>query len=120
MTYRTLHGDTQATFPSGMVRDTADGKARFDLLLAEGVPYAHQFLTRCADLMARGAVHYGDRNWEQADSAAELGRMRSSAIRHLMQWACGDTDEDHAAATVVNLLFHEMTVWKINAEEAQR
>lgn len=101
-------------FASGMVRDTDAGKARFDLLLPEGVPYRSQFLTRVADLFTRGAVKYDARNWEQADSPAELERMKASAMRHLMQWAAGDADEDHAAAVVFNLLAYETTRWKID------
>lgn len=107
----------RAEFASGMVRDTQDGKARFDLLLAAGVPYEAQFLTRCAELMARGADKYADRNWEQANSAEELGRMMASALRHVMQWAAGDRSEDHAAAAVFNLMAYEMTLWKMEQEE---
>jgi len=103
----------RAEFASGMVRDTDKGKARFDLLVADGVPYKHQFLTRCAELMMRGAEKYSDRNWEKANSAEEVARMKSSAFRHFMQWFCGETDEDHAAAVIFNILAAETTEWKI-------
>src|SRR5690606_3583618 len=96
-----------------MVRDTDKGKARFDLLIAEGVPYKHQFLTRCAELMMRGAEKYNDRNWEKANSPEEVTRMKSSAFRHFMQWFCGETDEDHAAAAIFNILAAETTEWKV-------
>jgi hypothetical protein len=98
-----------------MVRDLQDGKARFDLLVPEvGMPYDSQFLTRCAMLMTRGAEKYGFRNWEKADSPEELARFRASALRHLMQYLMGETDEDHAAAVVFNLLAAETTKWKIH------
>lgn len=104
----------RARFDSGMVRDIETGKARFDLLVADGVPYEHQFLTRCALLMARGAEKYDARNWERADSEVELDRAKSSAFRHLMQWLAGDADEDHAAAVVFNLLAAETIAWKLS------
>lgn len=99
-------------FESGMQRDTQEGKARFDLLFPLNVPYEAQFMTRCAELLARGAEKYESRNWEQAEGEAELERFKASAFRHLMQWVAGDTDEDHAAAVVFNLLGYETTKWK--------
>lgn len=112
-TFVTKDSGERAVFDSGMQRDTEDGKARFDLLVAEDVPYEAQLLTRCAELMARGAVKYGDRNWEKANSPEELARMKSSAFRHFMQWFCGETDEDHAAAVFFNIDAYESTKWKI-------
>lgn len=111
--YITKDSGTRASYDSGMVRDTQDGKPRFDLLIPEGVPFEAQFLTRCADLMTRGAVKYGARNFECADSAEELERFKASAIRHLMQWASGGTDEDHQAAVFFNLMAYETTKWKM-------
>src|SRR5690606_9127477 len=62
---------------------------------------------------------YNDRNWEKANSAEEVTRMKSSAFRHFMQWFCGETDEDHAAAVIFNILAAETTEWKIkNASSA--
>ena len=103
----------RAVFDSGMQRDTEEGKPRFDLLIPEGIPFSEQFLTRVALLLARGAAKYEDRNWEKADSLAELARMKSSAFRHFMQWLTGEKDEDHAAAVVFNLLAHETIESKI-------
>lgn len=116
MTWGTKDSGERAEFASGMVRDTDAGKARFDLLVPLGVPYAEQLLTRCAELMARGAVKYGDRNWEKADSVDELGRMKASAARHFHQWLMGEADEDHAAATVFNLLAAEAVAWKLRGQ----
>jgi hypothetical protein len=114
--YTTKDSGQRAEYASGMVRDTQEGKARFDLIMADGVPYDAQFLTRIAALMTRGIGKYGERNWEKADSLEELQRFRGSALRHLMQWYCGDSDEDHASAAVVNILFHEMTEFKMRRQ----
>lgn len=99
-------------YASGMRRDTQDGKARHDLLYAEGVPYKGQFLTRVAELLDRGAEKYGARNWEKATGDDEMARFKASAARHLAQWMAGDIDEDHAAAVVFNLMAYETTKWK--------
>jgi len=103
-----------------MVRDTQEGKARFDLLFAEHVPYKFQFLTRVAELLERGARKYGSRNWERAESEEEMERFKASAMRHLAQWVSGETDEDHAAAVVANLLFAETTEFKRGRAAATR
>ena len=86
MEYRTKDSGVRQEFDSGMVRDTQEGKARWDLLFPVGVPYSEQMLTRAANLMERGMAKYGERNWEKANSQAELDRAKSSATRHLMQW----------------------------------
>lgn len=112
----TKDSGVRAAYASGMVRDSQDGKAFFDLLLAEGIPYEEQFLTRVAELMTRGVVKYGSRNWERANSVEEMNRFRGSALRHLVQWYCGAADEDHASAVVFNLLAAEMTQYKINRD----
>jgi hypothetical protein len=100
-------------YDSGMVRDTQEGKARFDLLVPRGVPYQDQFLTRVALLLARGADKYTERNWEQAAGDDELNRFQSAAFRHFFQWLAGERDEDHAAAVVFNLLGYESIKWKL-------
>lgn len=105
----TKDSGVRAEYDSGMVRDTQEAKARFELLLPLGVPYADQFLVRVAELMARGAEKYESRNWEKATGDEEMERFKSSALRHLFQWAAGETDEDHAAAVVFNLLGYETT-----------
>jgi Domain of unknown function (DUF5664) len=105
-------------FGTGMVRDTQDGKARFDLLLPEGVPFSAQFLTRCAQHLANGARKYSARNWEQAHTQAELDRAKSSAFRHFMQWYSGEMDEDHAAAVFFGLLSAEYIKHRM-AQEAE-
>lgn len=86
----------RAKFKSGMVRDVQDDKPRYDLI-------DKAMLKRWAELMARGAEKYGERNWEKADSQEELNRFHASANRHMEQWLLGETDEDHAAATLYNI-----------------
>lgn len=103
-------------FETGMVRDTQDGKARFDLLFPVELPYSEQLLTRFADLMARGAVKYAERNWEQARTPEELARYKASALRHLIQWLTGEVDEDHAAAVMFNLMGAEYVKSRMHAE----
>jgi hypothetical protein len=107
-------------FASGMRRDVADDKPNFSLCLAEGVPFEDQLLTRWAALMQRGAVKYGDRNWELASSKEELERFKSSALRHMMQWATGaNPEEDHAAAVLFNLAAYEVTRLKLEVSTAE-
>lgn len=104
-------------YDSGMVRDTQEGKPRFDLLLVSGVPFESQFLTRLAALLERGATKYGERNWQKANSPEELERFVASGMRHMVQWATGELDEDHAAAVAFNLMAAEYVKWKLQNED---
>lgn len=111
--YETKDSGERAQYDSGMVRDSEEGKARFDLIFPLGVPYSEQMMTRFAELMARGAIKYDARNWELAKGEEELARYRSSALRHLIQWATGETDEDHAAAVMFNVMAGETVRFKM-------
>jgi hypothetical protein len=91
---------------SGMRRDIQDDKPRYDLC------YIPMF-TRWAMLMNRGAVKYGERNWEKANSVEELERFKASAFRHLIQWFNGEEEEDHAAAVLFNISGAEMVKEKL-------
>lgn len=93
--YSTKDSGERAQFDSGMVRDTQTGKPRYDL-----IPLAP--LKRVAELYARGAEKYGERNWEQANSDEELSRFTASLLRHAYQAIEGQEDEDHFAAVVFN------------------
>lgn len=84
-------------YASGMVRDLQDGK--IDYLLALDGP----MFKRYAEHLTKGAEKYGKRNWQLAKSDEEYQRFRSSALRHMVQWLAGDTDEDHAAAVQFNI-----------------
>ncbi len=117
MPYITRDSGARAEFGSGMVRDTNDGKPRFDLITPAFLPFEQQMLTRWASLMARGAEKYDARNWEKAKGTEELARFRDSAFRHFMQWFCGtyaDQDaEDHAAAVMFNIQGAEYVDWHL-------
>ena len=114
--YVTKDSGEREQYASGMVRDVETGKPRYDLLLPEGIPFNEQLLTRFAALLARGAEKYTERNWERASGQEEMDRFKASAIRHLMQWASGETDEDHAAAVMFNLMGYETTKYKLDRE----
>lgn len=101
--FATQSSGTKDEFEGGGVRDAEAGKPRFDLLRPLNVPYQDQLLTRWAALMARGAEHYGDRNWERMGDQKAMDRFRSSAARHFEQWYNREVDEDHAAATLFNI-----------------
>lgn len=81
-------------FNTGSVRDTRDGKGRFDLITPIG-------LKRLAVHYENGARKYGDRNWEKGQP---VSRYLDSAIRHLYAYLAGARDEDHLAAVAWNAL----------------
>jgi hypothetical protein len=103
----------RAEYASGMVRDADAGKPRYDL-----IPLP--MLERLAGLYARGAVKYGDRNWENADSAEEMERFQASAFRHFIQLLMGERDEDHASAVVFNVFAMETLREKLSASKATK
>ena len=86
----------RAQLAGGMVRDTNDGKPRYDL-----IPLLP--LRRLAELYARGAQKYEARNWEKACDNEALDRFKESALRHMMQALEGDRTEDHLSAVVFNV-----------------
>lgn len=108
MAFETKDSGARVDMANGMVRDTSDGKVDHTLLL-DG-PLLH----RWAELLTRGAVKYGKRNWCKAlesnpgDTREETrARFRESAMRHFFQWLEGDRSEDHAAAVLFNLNGYE-------------
>ena len=101
-------------FSTGMLRDTARDKIRFDLITPPGIPFDEQMLTRWAALMTRGAEKYGAHNWLKAETQEELDRFRESLCRHFFQYIMGVEDgEDHAAAILFNVSGIEMVKWKL-------
>ena len=84
-------------FESGMVRDTADDKIDYTLVL-DGPMFE-----RWAVHLTKGAKKYAKRNWMKASGEAELARFKESALRHFISYLRGDTDEDHAAGTIFNI-----------------
>lgn len=96
---------TRQNFQTGSVRDTNEGKPRFDLISLLGS-------YRLANHYANGAKKYGDRNWEKGQP---LSRYIESAERHLFKVKMGFIDEDHEAAAVWNLLAFMHTKMMIKA-----
>ena len=83
--------------PSGVRRDTDDGKVNVALV------YDGPMLLRWAWLLTKGVTARGKRNWMQAYAQEDFDRFRESAARHFQQWMDGQTDEDHAAAVIFNI-----------------
>lgn len=81
-------------FNTGSVRDTREGKGRYDLITPFG-------LAEVAVVYEKGADKYSERNWEKGQP---LGRYLDSAKRHIDQVLMGKTDENHAAHAAWNLL----------------
>lgn len=104
-------------FASGMVRDISSNKPAFNYILPKDIPFTDQMLTRVAEHLRKGAIKYSPRNWERADSHEEAERARESALRHMIQWLTGEDDEDHAAATIINVIFAETMSFKANRKE---
>jgi len=91
-------------FESGAVRDTQDGKPRYDLIPPKG-------LKRVAELYGRGAEKYDDHNWRKGMPSS---RYMASLLRHVEQYRSGDRDEDHISAVIFNalaLIEFEGTEW---------
>lgn len=84
-------------FASGMVRDVADDKTDFSLVL-DGPMF-----DRWAEHLTAGARKYSKRNWMLAEGQSEYDRFKESALRHFLQWYRGEVDEDHAAAVIFNI-----------------
>lgn len=82
------------TFASGAERDIQEGKGRCDLLPACAI-------LRLAKHYEAGAEKYSDRNWEKG---IPVHSFIDSAIRHLMNYLDGQTDEDHLCAAAWNLM----------------
>lgn len=84
-------------FETGAVRDTG-GKGRMDLL-----PMCA--LLRISKHMEDALTHYPERNWEKG---LPMHSMLDSALRHLIKYMDGQTDEDHLCSATTNLL---MAMW---------
>lgn len=92
-------------FSTGSVRDTREGKGRYDL-----IPF--EMLERLARHYELGANKYGDNNWTKGQP---LSRYFDSASRHMLSWKKGLRDEDHITAAIWNLtaiLHHEVNFHK--------
>ena len=92
----------RAEFAGGMVRDTSEGKVRYNRCL-EGPMFR-----RWAEHLDKGAVKYSDvapgvANWTLASSEGELQRFKESALGHMIDWLNGETEEDHCGAIFFNV-----------------
>lgn len=94
-------------FSTGSVRDSRDGKGRFDLIPT--LP-----LRRLAQHYEAGAKKYGDNNWQKGQ---DLARYVDSLLRHVNCLVAGEPTEDHAVAAVWNLFAY---IWTLNEIEHGR
>lgn len=85
---------------TGSVRDTQQGKPRFDLVPASTI-------TKLAMHYAEGSTKYGDRNWEKGQP---ITRYMASAERHLQYFKMGLNDEPHLIACIWNLVAIDWTL----------
>ncbi len=92
--YVTKDSGKREEMATGSVRDSREGKGRFELIS----PFA---LARIAGVYERGAAKYASRNWEKGQP---YSRFLDSALRHMNRFAMGWTDEDHVAQAAWNLL----------------
>lgn len=81
-------------FATGSVRDTSEGKGRFDLL-----PWYS--ILKVAQHFEDGAKKYAADNWRKGQP---LSRYMDSAMRHLGKFAMGFEDEPHLTAAIWNLM----------------
>ena len=81
-------------FESGAVRDIHEGKGRMDLLPASS-------MIRLSKHFENGAKKYDQRNWE---IGIPVHSFIDSALRHLMNYLEGKTDEDHLCAATWNCM----------------
>lgn len=110
MKYETKDSGQRIKYKSGFNRDVQEGKPRYDLI-------PPHLLKRLAELYARGAVKYGENNYQKANSPEEYQRFVASAFRHFEQWRAGEQDEDHAMGTIWNILAFEWHNEKNNVQK---
>lgn len=109
--FETKDSGKRQEFSTGMKRDVQIDKPRYDLIGS-----GWNLIKRWAELMGRGAIKYGELNFEKAATDEELKRFKSSALRHMIQYFNGETDEDHAAAVCFNLAGAEMVKMKLRSQ----
>ena len=89
------------TFEWWAKREDKQDKPRYDLIPLD-------CLKRLAELYARWAKIYWDRNWEEwYKDEKYIEWMKASAFRHFIQWMNGETDEDHPMAVIWNIFWYE-------------
>lgn len=86
--------DRHRRWKTGAIRDSSTGKIRPDLIS----PY---MLKSLGQVLADGAKHYGERNWEKGIPQEVL---KESAARHYVSWMNSEEDEDHASKLIFNVM----------------
>ena len=92
-------------FGTGAVRDTEEGKGRFDLIPTIA-------LRRLAKHYENGARKYTDNNWQKG---IPLARYLDSLFRHYTSVKDGDEGEDHVSAVIWNAIGYMWTLEEIRA-----
>lgn len=111
--YETKDSGKREEYSTGMVRDSASKTLRPDLV-------DQHLLQRWAELMGRGAIKYGSRNWTKAKTLEEYERFRASAYRHFFLAVNRlDETEDHFAATCFNLAGMEHVFAQLSNEDKE-
>jgi hypothetical protein len=72
-----------------------------NLTKASSLEEKYEQIKRIAVVYERGGVARGDRNWEKG---IPFSRLISSSKRHMYQYLCGFTDEDHISHCMWNLI----------------
>lgn len=114
--FRVKDSGAREKFGSGMVRDTQAGKVDY------WRGFVGPMFERLCAHVTKGAVKYPDvtpgvPNWTLAAGEEEMARFKASAARHFYQWFRGDSDEDHAAATLFNINGYEFVRGKIKGQQ---
>jgi len=105
--YKIEDSGERTKFKTGAVRDLRGGKGRFDL-----IPWS--VIRAIAIHFEKGAIKYGDRNWEKG---IPLSKFLDSAARHLGQLMDGLDGENHAISAIWNLIcFYETKLRIQNGE----
>ncbi len=105
MKYNLKQKSKRQTFDTGAQRDTQEGKPRCDLI-------SPIMLERLGTLLAKGAEHYGERNWEKG---MPLSRLLASAMSHMIKTLDGLEEEDHPIQCIFNLMAYIHTLHRIRA-----
>jgi len=94
-------------FNTGSVRDTREGKGRYDLL----PPHAIFLVARQFE---EGASKYGENNWQKGQP---ISRYVDSALRHLFKHMAGENDERHDVAAAWNIMAMLETQHRIEQDD---
>lgn len=90
MDYVTTDSGVRHEYASGMVRDTQTGKARPDLLVAEKMPYADQFLTRWDGYNGAEYAEY-----DGSRPGSQFGESLDAAEAAMRRWLSADGTDAH-------------------------